>query len=63
MDEKNTNENIVENFYLIFDEFLDEGNFEGCKKVIAEVRDLDVLAAKLLESELLALPVTHFQHD
>jgi hypothetical protein len=62
MDEDNVNENLVEQLGYQFDSFLDEGNIEGCRKVIAEIKELDVLSAQLLEAELLNLPISHFRY-
>ena len=58
--EKDINQNIVENLTMVFDEAIDTGNIEQARKAIAEIKDLDVLQAKVLENELLNLPVSHF---
>ena len=66
MDEQNIKEGdnteLVEQLGYSFDEYLDAGNYQGCKSVIEQVRDLDILSAKLLEAELLELPVSLFRY-
>jgi hypothetical protein len=62
MDEDNVNENLVEQLGYSFDEFHDEGNYAGCKKVIEIVKELDVLSGKLLEAELLNTPINSFRY-
>jgi hypothetical protein len=62
MDEDNVNENLVQQLALAFDDFYDEGNYEKCKQIIEQIREYDVLAAKLLEAELLNTPINSFRY-
>ena len=60
MDEKETNAEWVEQLGYIFDEYLDEGNYEKCREVIEEIREFDTLAAKLLEAEMMNVPIYEY---
>ena len=56
MDEQNIKEGdnteLVEQYGLMFDEYLSEGNLEKCRKIIEEVRQLSEVDAWSLQQEL-----------
>ena len=61
MDEYKTNENILEQLSLSFDEALLTGNIEQCRKIIAEMKDLSPDDSYALEEALLDMPISNFK--
>jgi hypothetical protein len=54
------NDEVLSQLETAFDEAKEEGNIELCRKIIAEVKDLDVFSAKVLETEMLDAPLSNF---
>jgi len=61
MDEKDTNANLVEQYTMLFDEMLEQGNVEKCRALIAEIKDLDSAQAAVLEFELYDSPIIYLK--
>ena len=56
------NDTWIEQMQYAFDDAIDEGDIESARAIIEQVKDFDVLSAKILESELLDTPIKQFTH-